>query len=103
MWAPESSTQSPSPHLASQATQFPRELSPLEGILEILWVTLLRMLFTGTARGHTSSGETSDVPYTLTLMTEGLNEKSAYPVADPGGRAEFGGAKEDISRINKIL
>lgn len=40
-----------------------------------------------------------DVPYTLVLMTEDMNEKSANSVADPGGMAEFGGAREDISRI----
>lgn len=44
-----------------------------------------------------------DVRYTLVLMREDMDEKSAYSVADPGVLAGFGEAMEDISRINKIL
>lgn len=54
------------------------------------------MLFTETALGHTSPGETFDVSYTLVLMTEDINEQSAYAAADPGGMAEFGGALENV-------
>lgn len=61
------------------------------------------MSFTETALGPTPSGETLDVPYTLVLMTEDINEKSACSAADQRGMAEFGGALENSSRINKIL